>query len=464
MSLTVRQLMEEQAAGLVGRESERAILHQLLAESGPLVVFIHGIAGVGKSTLAEAFAVEARARGATVLRLDCRAIEPTERGFLAAVASATGGDLSTPEQAAARLTSLGDRVVLVLDTYEVFRGFDPWLRQTFVPALDENVRLVISGREGPMMAWPSMLGGLFRSLPLGSLPREDAETLLLRAGVDRADADRINHLARGHPLSLRLAASALAERPYVSLEAVTINTIVAELTELYLAVLDPMTRQALDAASVVRRTTVSLLAAMLPDAAPQDAFDRLRQLPFVDLSDDGLVLHDTVREAVAAVLRASDPDRSRRYRVAAWRRLREEVASASVHETWRYTADLLYILQNPIVREAFFPTTDHLYSVEASRPSDGPAIAEIVRRHEPPASIAVYDALWQLAPRSFRVVRDQLGDIAGFTTLCLIDELSHRAVEADPLARRAWDHLRRHPVPRGRAGAVQPRLDRPRFR
>jgi hypothetical protein len=45
MTVTVRQLIEEQAAGLVGREDERAILHQLLGEGGPLVVFVHGLAG-----------------------------------------------------------------------------------------------------------------------------------------------------------------------------------------------------------------------------------------------------------------------------------------------------------------------------------------------------------------------------------------------------------------------------------
>jgi putative protein kinase ArgK-like GTPase of G3E family len=58
MTVTVRQLIEEQAAGLVGREDERAILHQLLGEGRPLVVFVHGLAGVGKSTLVQAFAVE----------------------------------------------------------------------------------------------------------------------------------------------------------------------------------------------------------------------------------------------------------------------------------------------------------------------------------------------------------------------------------------------------------------------
>lgn len=449
MSHTVRQLMDEQAAGLVGRDDEMAVLRQLLGDGGPLVVFVYGIAGIGKTALVEAFAVEARVRGTTVLRLDCRSIEPTERGFLAALETRTGGELATAEDAAARLGSLGERVILVLDTYEVFRLLDPWLRQTFVPSLTDKVRIVLSGREPPMTGWPSDLGGLFRGLPLGNLRRDEAEELLDRAGVNPDDADRIYHLARGHPLSLRLAASAMAERPGVSLEAVTVKAIVEGLTELYLGVLDPRTREALDAASVVRRPTISLLGAMLPEAAPQDAFDRLRMLPFVELGDDGLVLHDTVRETIAAILRSSDPDRSRRYRAAAWRQLRQEVAHASNQEMWRYTADLLYIIENPIVREAFFPTTEHLYSVETAKPDDGPAIAAIITRYEPPASATVLNTWWRLAPGAFRITRDRLGAVAGFGLVCEMDSLSHRLVDEDPVARLCWDHLRRHPVARG---------------
>ena len=188
---------------------------------------------------------------------------------------------------------------------------------------------------------------------------------------------------------------------------------------------------------------------MLPDAAPQDAFDRLLRLPFVELSDDGLFLHDTVREAVAAHLRSSDPDRSRRYRAAAWRQLRDEVARASSHEIWRYTADLLYIIQNPIVREAFFPSTEHLYSPEAARPADGAAIAEIVARWEPAASVAVLEAWWRREPTAFRVMRDRTGSVVGFHILAELDHLSHALLDIDPVARRCWDHLRRNPVPRG---------------
>jgi DNA-binding response OmpR family regulator len=449
MTQTIRQLIDEQATWLAGRNNEMDVLRRLLGEGGPLVVFVHGIAGIGKSALVEAFGVEARASGATVLRLDCRSIEPTQQGFLAALQGKTGGELTTAEAAATRLDDLGERVVLVLDTYELARLLDPWLRQAFVPALSDKIRIVLSGREPPMTGWPTTLGGLFRGLALENLDRDEAEDLLKRAGVDDGDADRIYRLARGHPLSLRLAASALAERPDVSLEAVTVKAIVEGLTELYLGGLDPTTRLALDAASVVRRPTLSLLAAMLPETAPQDAFDRLRTLPFVELGDDGLVIHDTVRESIAALLRSSDPARSKRYRAAAWRQLREEVAHAPQHEMWRYTADLLYILENPIVREAFFPTTDHLLSAEAARPADGPAIVEIARRHMAPASARVIEAWWRLAPEAFRVLRDRLDTVAGFYNVCEIDRVSHRLVEEDPLLARCWEHLRQYPVPRG---------------
>jgi AAA ATPase-like protein len=449
VTLTVRELIDEQAARLIGRDDELGVLHQLLGDSGPLVVFVHGIAGVGKSALAHAFEIAARSDGATVLRLDCRSIEPTERGFLGALQARTGGELTTAEDAAERLALLGGPVIVILDTYELLRLLDPWLRQTFLPSLTGNVRVVLSGREPPMTGWAGSLRGLFADLPLGNLARTEAEVMLGEAGVDEDSTDRIYRIARGHPLSLRLAASAIAGRPDVSLEAVTVKAIVEGLTELYLGVLDPKTREALDAASVVRRTTSSLLTAMLPDTAPQDAFDRLRVLPFVEVGDDGLVLHDTVREAIAALLRSADPDRSRRYRAAAWRQLRDEVARASNQDMWRYTADLLYILQNPIVREAFFPTTDHLYSVETATAEDGPPIAAIVGRYMPPSSAHVMDAWWRRMPEAFRVLRDRLGDVAGFYLLCEIDRASHGLVEADPILAQCWQHLREHPVPRG---------------
>ncbi len=449
MTLTVRQRVEEQPAALVGRDSELAVLLLALETDGPLLVFIHGIGGVGKSALLETFIMDARAGGAIVLGLDGGAIEPTQRGFLAALSNATGGTLETPDEAGIRLAGLGKRVVLALDRYEVLRPLDLWLQRAFVPALPDNVRVVVAGREAPMTGWSIGMGGLFRSLPLGNLTRDDAEALLRRDGVTGDDIERIDRLARGHPLSLRMAAAAISSQPAGDHETVTVTAIVDELTDLYLAGLDPATREALDAASVVRRPTVSLLAAMLPYAAPQDAFDRLRALPFVELTTDGLVLHDTVREGVAAYLRASDPDRLRRYRIAAWRQLRDEVGRASPAEMWRYTADLLFILQNPVIREAFFPTTKHLYFVEGAHPADWPAIAALARAQGPAASVSILDEWWQRDPERFRVARDGSGVIAGCYVVGELDRVRRGLTDVDPVARRWRDHLRQQPVPRG---------------
>ena len=44
---------------------------------------------------------------------------------------------------------------------------------------------------------------------------------------------------------------------------------------------------------------------------------------------------------------------------------------------WRYTADLLYILESPAVREGFFPTSEHRYFVEPASAEDWPAIRAI---------------------------------------------------------------------------------------
>jgi len=442
-------------SGLVGRDPERLVLRQMLDDAQPLVTLVHGIGGVGKSRLLESFLVDVRERGFIAVMLDGGAIEPTARGFLAELSTATGEALPDVARAVARLASLGGRVVLALDRYELVRPLDAWLRQVFVPALDDNVRVVLAGRDPPTDAWPLEFGRLFSSIQLTNLPRDDALQLLRDEGVSGDELERIYRIARGHPLSLRLAASAADVDPSVDADATTVTAIVDELTRLYLRNLDAPTRRALDAASVVRRPTLSLLAAMLPEAAPQDAFDRLRRLPFVGLGVDGLLIHDTVREVVAANLRSMDPDRYRQYRVAAWRQLRDEVARASSADTWRYTADLLYMLESPVLRAEWFPTTERRFWVDEARPDEWPAILRFSHRQYPGAPTDEVEAWWTHAPWSFRMARDTAGTPAGFSVVTELRRVPRRLVDADPIVRAWRDHLGSRPVPPGQLVSAQ---------
>jgi hypothetical protein len=479
MTRTLKEILDARAQVLVGRDRELAALLALAGgDGGPLVAHVHGVAGVGKSTLLRAFAGRARAAGAAVVQLDGAAIEPTERGFLAALAAALGEPPAGLEATAARLaatpptaqaaTSTGhaaapsaapaaapptdydagpSRVVVVVDTVERLRLLDDWLRVRFLPALPDTARLLLAGREAPGPAWAGMLGELLAPLPLGNLAGGDARTLLRDAGVPEEQVPRVNRLAHGHPLSLRLAASALAARRGLPLEQVAVPVVVDSLAALYLDGLDRDTRRVLDAAAVVRRPTLSVLAAMLPDLDAHDAWARLDALPFTQTGPDGLIIHDTVREAVDAALRAADPVRRRRLRAVAFGRLREEAREALPDELWRYTSDLLFLVEDPVVREGFFPTGEAAFTIEGAAPRDESAILAMTERHSGPGTAAVVAGWWRSAPQAFRVARDGDGAVAAFLLLGEPRDVATRVIDRDPVAASWRQDLRRRALP-----------------
>jgi hypothetical protein len=134
---------------------------------------------------------------------------------------------------------------------------------------------------------------------------------------------------------------------------------------------------------------------MLPEAAPQDLYDRLVRLPFVELGSDGLIVHDAVRQVIAASLKTTDPSIYRAYRRAAWNQLRKEVRSADQDEIWRYTADMLYMIEEPIIREAFFPSDRRPYAVDPALPEHEPIILTIAETRQRPFELsAIVTARW----------------------------------------------------------------------
>jgi hypothetical protein len=63
--------------------------------------------------------------------------------------------------------------------------------------------------------------------------------------------------------------------------------------------------------------------------------------------------------------------------------LRRELSEAGRNDLWRATADALYMLEQPLVRESFFPTSQRTHLLEPARADDGPGITATARRHEP---------------------------------------------------------------------------------
>lgn len=446
------RLSQQATWGFVGRAQEISHLHRMLIEQDTPVVFVHGIGGIGKSSLLAAFAAQVQSQGAVVIRLDCRAIKPSEEGFLQELTAAIGGYSADVEQIAQRLSQLGERVILVFDNYEVFRMMDTWLRQVFIPPLTNNVRVIFCGREAPVSAWYTTPGwqGMFQSIQLGPLSKTEAEELLHHSGVAETNIPRVMLFTHGHPLALKLAAATIAARPNLNLEQVESQHVVSELAHLYLAdVNDRVTRAALEAACVVRRTTRSLLRAMLLDIAPNDAYDRLQALPFVESARDGLIIHDLVQQAISRRLRAADPQCYEKYRRAAWRQLRSEFSVGSRTTIWRYTADMIYLIDHPGIHETFFPSDAHLYTPELATPQDESAIQAITLRWDGPETLNIMQHWWNVLPEAFHVVRGHQAQAAGYYCMIHVQQPANRLQFDDPITGPWWRHLQANPIPDG---------------
>ena len=121
-------------------------------------------------------------------------------------------------------------------------------------------------------------------------------------------------------------------------------------------------------------------------------------------------------------------------------------AQDALNELWRYTADILYLLENPVIREAFFPTGAPQFSVRGFRPDDFDAVVAILEKHDTEESRLSTLEWLQVHPETFFVVRDLRGMVAGFH--CILDPQRVRAelLHADRMTNAWYEHLRAEPV------------------
>lgn len=444
----------------VGRERELSVLRRVLDDHGPRVCFVYGMAGIGKSALLARFSDECRGTGAAVFSVDCRSIDPTESGFRRGLTAAVESQGLIPSLDDRLLpVEPGEPAVVVIDTYELFRIADPWLRHELLPALGPSVRVILASRDAPMLEWAAdreRLSGL-EVLPLGLLDEPDVYALIAQAGVDdEPTASAIARLSRGHPLALRLALEAQLAANDLPVDH-ALPRVLDRLAGAFRDGLDQRTRGFLDAASVPRRITRGVLEAML-GADADEALDLLHGLSFVEATSEGLRLHDAVHTAIAERLRSLDPGEFRRCRSAAWYHLQAETRTAGAEDLARSTADLLFLIDNPVVREAMFPTTAHLYSVERSRPADADALRSLWHDHDPPEAAAALDSWLQFAPNAVRAVRDRTGTVVGCSIVAEWRDIPPFLERYDPVVAGWARHGAHHPLPPGQRTLVHRRV------
>lgn len=460
----------------VGCLAEQTVFAAALAAPTPPrpVINVHGVGGVGKTSLLARFRDQAQELGALAISLDRREFAGPPSAFLAALAAKLPNEAkeADPSHAslngwaavaqardalAERLAALAARrrLVLLFDTYEEWSGLDDWLREAFVPYLDANVLLVIAGRApltGPWTEEPAWRQ-LIEPLPLGELSVPEAEAYLRAEGLrDPEVARAIIHLTHGHPLTLSLAAD-LAVRLGVRDFAASSEgqDVLRRLAERLLRdVPDPALRELLEAASVVRRFDEELLGSLLAVAPERAAFARLCALILVRPIAGGLSLHENLREALASTLKWRQPERYQtlRHRALAYyqKRLSSTEPGAAQRAAADLGAELLYLSENRVVRQAFFgePSTPSV-RLRAPHAAELDALVAIVRGYHSrlfvdEQALALFEAdvraCFLETPEAFRLAVARDDRVLGFNLAIPIEWTSLPLLERLTLSKR----------------------------
>src|SRR3954468_10144755 len=169
------------ADAFIGRAAPmREFVAALRGQSDIRVLFVHGPGGIGKTTLLEAFARQARSHGHRVHYLDARDVECSVGGLSSALAalppSANAEDDRGEDGAAAGL---------LLDGYELLAPLDRWIREQLLPARPAGSLTVLAGREPPSAGWRLDPGWqrLTRVHELDRLDDDESDRLLAGLGV-----------------------------------------------------------------------------------------------------------------------------------------------------------------------------------------------------------------------------------------------------------------------------------------
>lgn len=218
MSDPIRQVLEEIGDDLfVGRQAELRHLGDALVASreGPVAVYLHGPARIGKTSLVRHFLQVARSHDATTIYVG----DPHGVSVAEAIVTALGlrdrgpADLMVQARDLVRDAATGTGLVVAIDDYDRLGAVDERrLREDLLYHFASGVLVVLVGRRPPDRVWPGdrIWRRFIRSVEVGDLPAGDVEALLLRHGVGGEGTRReVTALAGGHPTLLTLTSDLL---------------------------------------------------------------------------------------------------------------------------------------------------------------------------------------------------------------------------------------------------------------
>lgn len=299
-------------------------------------------------------------------------------------------------------------------------------------------------------------------MALRNLSPEEGRSYLKQRNLPADELQSVLDFTHSYPLALSLVADMYDQRPDFRFMPAAAPDVIKMLLEQFLQrVPGPAHRAALEACALVRVMTESLLAEMLNMPEPNDLFDWLRSLSFIETRPGGLFPHDLARDALVVDLRWRNPEWYGEMHRRARAHYTQRLQSTNGPEQQLALFDLVFLHRdNPMVRPFFEWQTSGRMLPDMLRDADGSVLLDMVSRLEGPQSAHLAAQLFEQQPENVIVFRDGEGQATGFLTLINLNRLNADDREQDQAFVSAWRYLRqRRAATRWRVGHLFPLLD-----
>ncbi|HHO55216.1 MAG TPA: ATP-binding protein [Trueperaceae bacterium] len=430
----------------VGRDDEKAILDSLIYDPNPayLLLNIHGPGGVGKTSLLKEFLSSIKEEGIAVSFLDSRNIDPSPKDFLESLAKSLELDTLTVLD---KLSSLQTKLVIIIDTYELLKPLDTWLREVLFPQLSQNTTIILAGREPLSAAWKSdhAWSKLIKEINLRNLSPKESCLFLEKRGVLKQEYSKVISLTHGHPLALSLIVDVFKDSQEIDFQYSDNPNIVRTLLNRFLDQSpDLLHRKALEVAALLRYCTEALLIEILDLDDAHHIFDWLRKLSFIESDKSGLFLHDLVREIIDADLKWRNPDYYAEIHKRARAYYTKRLLNTRGSSQRRVLIDNIYLHRhNPVVKP--FYSWENLANVfsERATEADHDAVLEMIKVNEGPEAFEQAKSWIELQPEGLRVYRDINNKITGMMLTLELTKADEAFIERAPATKSVFDFSKR---------------------
>ncbi|MGM0558970.1 MAG: hypothetical protein ACQEVA_21475 [Myxococcota bacterium] len=408
----------------VGRGSEIEECRGFVDDDDRRVLYVHGVGGIGKTTLLYEVKAYAEQQGWTTRWLDATLLGDSapqlEEAFLDAADSATG-----------------ERVLLFLDNFEALVGMEKWLRDSLFPKLPANLWLAIAGRPRLPQSWrlDPAWSQLTRTISLGPFDQEESRAFLDSRGIDPDLHERMIEMAHGMPIALALLAENAIHETDTSqlLTASDIGELVERLTQRHAT---PAQRRALHVAGLTWAVTEGLLDAVIEDADAVELMQWLADQPYMQITKDGLQPHPVVRELIDEQFRTTQPEERAALRDAIkniyYLRFRQFSPSAS-------SFDVLFLFREGRgAAPRRLSTSEVLYY---DRPSDTDDILSYVEQFEGAESAEIAGHWLERFPQYAEAIRSGTDELKGFLQIIPLEQCTEQDRRADPAVDLVLDAL-----------------------